>query len=201
MIEIKKIVQKVGYASNSYLVISKGEGIVIDPSSPYDSEAVQGIDIKYILLTHGHFDHFLEIDAWVKNTNAKVVIAEKDKDALKDSHKNCYSLFLFKDFGYYGDFETVTEDDELTFGEEKIAIHEFPGHTPGSVAYIIGKCAFVGDVAFAGGGYGRFDLPGGNVKDLVASLKKVVALDDDIILYPGHGEETTVREYKNYLSM
>ena len=59
MIEIRKLEQEVGYASNSYLVISGEEGIVIDPSSPYDAEAVADIQIKYILLTHGHFDHFL----------------------------------------------------------------------------------------------------------------------------------------------
>lgn len=201
MIEIRKLEQEVGYASNSYLVISGEEGIVIDPSSPYDAEAVADIQIKYILLTHGHFDHFLEIDSWVENTDAKVIISEKDKDALQDSHKNCYSLFLFKDFGYYGDYETVSEGDELAFGEERISVKELPGHTPGSVAYMIGNCAFVGDLAFAGGGYGRFDLPGGNPQDLISSLKKLVELDGDITIYPGHGEETTIREYKNYLGM
>ena len=201
MIEIRKLEQEVGYASNSYLVISGEEGIVIDPSSPYDAEAVADIQIKYILLTHGHFDHFLEIDSWVENTDAKVIISEKDKDALQDSHKNCYSLFLFKDFGYYGDYETVSEGDELAFGEERISVREFPGHTTGSVAYMIGNCAFAGDLAFAGGGYGRFDLPGGNPQDLISSLKKLVELDGDITIYPGHGEETTIREYKNYLGM
>ena len=201
MIEIKKLKQKLGYASNSYLVISGSEGIVIDPSCPYDSEAAANVQIKYILLTHGHFDHFLEIDSWVENTGAKVIISESDKKALADSHKNCYSLFLFKDFGYYGDYETVSEGDELSFGEEIISVREFPGHTPGSVAYMIGQYAFAGDLAFAGGGYGRFDLPGGNVQDLISSLKKLVELDGDITIYPGHGEETTISEYKNYLGM
>ncbi len=201
MIEIRKLKQEVGYASNSYLVISGGEGVVIDPSCPYDGEAVADTPIKYILLTHGHFDHFLEIDSWVENTGAKVIISEKDKDALADSHKNCYSLFLFKDFGYYGDYEAVSEGDELSFGEESISVMEFPGHTPGSVSYMIGKYAFAGDLAFAGGGYGRFDLPGGNPQDLVASLKRLCELDEDIIIYPGHGEETTISEYKNYLGM
>lgn len=201
MIEIKKLKQKLGYASNSYLVISGSEGIVIDPSCPYDGEAVANVQIKYILLTHGHFDHFLEIDSWVENTGAKVIISESDKEALADSHKNCYSLFLFKDFGYYGDYETVSEGDELSFGEEIISVREFPGHTPGSVAYMIGKYAFAGDLAFAGGGYGRFDLPRGNVQDLISSLKKLVELDGDITIYPGHGEETTISEYKNYLGM
>ena len=200
MIEIKKLKTEIGYASNSYLLICGNECAVIDPSAPFDPSYIDGLTIKYILLTHGHFDHFLEIDSWVKNTGATVVISEKDKEALADSHKNCYSLFLYRDFGYYGDSITVKEGDTLTLGSEQIGIGEFPGHTPGSVIYTVGKYAFVGDVAFAGGGYGRFDLPGGDMRELIESLKRLTQLDGDIILYPGHGDDTTVSEYRKHLN-
>lgn len=200
MIEIKKLQTKVGYASNSYLVFSKDECAVIDPSAPFDENLLEGKKLKYILLTHGHFDHFLEIDGWV-GTGAAVVISSKDRQYLSDSHKNCYALFMYKDKGYYGDVLEVNEGDTLSLGDEKIQISEYPGHTEGSVVYTIGKDAFVGDVAFAGGGYGRFDLPGGDMRALVKSLRRIISLDGDITLHPGHGEKTTVEEYRKHIQM
>ena len=199
MIEIKKLKGTVPYASNAYLISSGNECAVIDPSVPYSEEALEGKKLKYILLTHGHFDHFLEIDSWVSATGAEVIISEYDLDALSDSYKNCYSIFLYQDKGYKGDARVVRSGDTLTLGDDTIEIEEYPGHTAGSVLYTVGKSAFVGDVAFAGGGYGRCDLPSGNAKSMLLSLKKIINLDDDIVLYPGHGESTMVSEYKKHL--
>ncbi len=201
MIEIKKIPSNVGYAANSYLITSQGECAVIDPSVPFDGEMLDGAELKYILLTHAHFDHFLEIDSWVKNSSATVVVSQKDRDSLADSHKNCYALFLYKDFGYNGDAMIVNDGDTISFGDIVMEIGEFPGHTPGSIIFKVEKCAFVGDVAFAGGGYGRFDLPGGDVNSLVESLKKILNFDEEMILYPGHGPETTVKDYKKHIQI
>ena len=201
MIEIKKLKTSVGYASNSYLLTVDGECAVIDPSAPFSEAELGGNKLKYILLTHGHFDHFLEIDSWVENTGATVVVSQKDRPALKDSHTNCYALFMYRDKGYYGDAKEVSEGDILTLGDEQIQVSEYPGHTVGSVVYTVGKHAFVGDVAFAGGGYGRFDLPGGDMHSLVRSLRRILSLDGDIRLYPGHGEETTVNEYRKHIQI
>ena len=199
MIEIKKLQTIIPYASNSYLITCGEECAVIDPSSPFRQEYIEGKKLKYILLTHGHFDHFLEIDSWVSATNAAVVVSKNDQEALADSHKNCYSLFLYKDLGYLGESTAVSEGDILSLGDENLTVTEYPGHTVGSVVYTVGKSAFVGDVAFAGGGYGRFDLPGGDMKSMMRSLERIVHLDDDIVMYPGHGDITTVSEYKKHL--
>ena len=199
MIEIKKLKTIIPYASNSYLISSGQECAVVDPSGPFDPKQLDGKDLKYILLTHGHFDHFLEIDSWAENTNAKVIISKNDREYLADSHKNCYSLFLYRDHGYYGESSTVSEGDTLPLGDEHITVSEYPGHTVGSVVYTVGKDAFVGDVAFAGGGYGRFDLPGGNMNALMQSLERIIHLDDNTVLYPGHGDITTVADYKKHL--
>lgn len=201
MIKIKKLPSNIGYAANSYLIISQNECAVVDPSVPFDVESLEGAELKYILLTHAHFDHFLEIDSWAKGSSAKVIVSEKDKDALADSHKNCYALFLYKDFGYNGDTKTIKDGDVIALGDANIEIGEFPGHTPGSVVYKVEDNAFVGDVAFEGGGYGRFDLPGGDVNSLVNSLKKILKLDENITLYPGHGPKTTVKDYKKHLQI
>lgn len=199
MIEIKKLKSMIPYASNSYIVFCGDECAIIDPSAPFSEDYLEGKSLKYILLTHGHFDHFLEIDSWVKNTHAEVVVSKKDRDALSDSHKNCYSLFLYQDKGYYGEAREIFEGDSISLGNETVYVSEYPGHTIGSVVYTIGNNAFVGDIAFAGGGYGRFDLPGGDGKALMQSLKRIINLDDDTVLYPGHGDTTTVAEYKKHL--
>lgn len=201
MIEIKKLKTSVGYASNTYLLTVDGECAVIDPSAPFSEAELGGKKLKYILLTHGHFDHFLEIDSWVENTGATVVVSQKDRPALKDSHTNCYALFMYRDKGYYGDAKEVSEGDILTLGDEQIQVSEYPGHTVGSVVYTVGKHAFVGDIAFAGGGYGRFDLPGGDMHSLVRSLRRILSLEGDIRLYPGHGEGTTVNEYRKHIQI
>lgn len=201
MIKIEKIPSDIGYAANSYLIISNDEACVVDPSAPFNPEMIGDAKLKYILLTHAHFDHFLEIESWVKNSSATVIVSEKDREALADSHKNCYALFMYKNYGYYGDVQTVKDGDTLALGDEVIEIGEFPGHTPGSVIYVINTDAFVGDLAFEGGGYGRFDLPGGDVKSLVNSLKKLLSMDKEITIYPGHGNSTTIKEYSKYLQM
>ena len=201
MVKIKKLKTTIGYAANSYLLISGDECAVIDPSAPYNSDELEGKRLKYILLTHGHIDHFLEISSWVNNTDATVVISKKDKPALADPYMNCNMLFMRKEQGYFGDSVEVQEGDTLSLGDECISIYEYPGHTVGSILYIVRQHAFVGDVAFAGGGYGRFDLPGGDMHSLVRSLRRIISLSGDTVLYPGHGEVCTVEEYKKDISI
>jgi len=90
----------------------------------------------------------------------------------------------------------VEEGDVVPFGGREFLVAHTPGHTPGCVSYIAGKMAFVGDLIFAGS-IGRTDLPGGNHKRLIESVrKKIFPLPDDTVLYPGHGPATTVGEEK-----
>ena len=75
-------------------------------------------------------------------------------------------------------------------------VMELPGHTVGSLAYKIGDACFVGDTVFSGGGFGRWDLPSGNYSQLMNSIKKLLCLPGNTLLYPGHGEATTINKYK-----
>ncbi len=183
------------FSSNTYILRSGAECAVIDPSAPYTSAEIT-TRVKYILLTHAHFDHMLSITEWLENTNAEVIISEYDAPALSDSTLNCYKLFLGIEGGYFGRYRIVKDGDILPLGEDTITVFSYPGHTPGSAAYFAPPFAFVGDTVFAGGGYGRCDLPRGNVYELENSINKLLRLPSDTVLIPGHGDATTVAEYK-----
>ena len=182
------------FSSNSYLISSKNEYAVIDPSSKYDADMIQG-KLKYILLTHSHFDHILELDEWAKS-GAEVVIFEAEASFLGDPMKNCYRYFDGSNNGYFGTVTPAFDKQEFTLGDESFTLVNLPGHTIGSSAYLFDGCAFVGDTVFAGGGFGRCDLPSGNMLSLFDSIEKVKNFPDDCVLYCGHGESTTVRQYK-----
>ena len=185
-----------GFASNTYVIASSGECAVIDPTVPYSDTLVSG-RLKYIFITHAHFDHILEVDTWRAATGAPVYVSLADRDALRDPVRNCYKLFFGTDGGYFGEAEIMREGDVFDIGDETLTVMETPGHTVGSVILFNSEVAFVGDTVFAGGGYGRWDLPGGDYDALRGSIKSVMALDGGIRLYPGHGGSTTVREFNN----
>lgn len=183
------------FAANCYLISSAGEYAVIDPTVPFDGSLCFGV-VKYILLTHAHFDHILEIDSWVEATGAEVLLAESEVTSLSDPMRNCYKLYNGSDRGYFGKAKGLSDGDILPLGDTEIKVIECPGHTVGCAAYLCEGSAFVGDTVFAGGGYGRFDLPGGNYLMLRQSIKKLISLPDEIVFYPGHGSSTTNKQYK-----
>lgn len=187
--------QEGGFASNTYIIESSGECAVIDPSVPYSESLVPG-RLKYVFITHAHFDHILEINSWA-SAGAPIYISYADKDALRDPYRNCYKIFFGRDDGYFGEVFTMREGDTFTVGDDSLTVKETPGHTPGCAVLYNSDVAFVGDTVFAGGGYGRWDLPGGDYDLLRGSIRAVMALDDNTVLYPGHGDKTTVREFKN----
>lgn len=183
------------FSSNCYLVSIGDECAVVDPSTPYSESLVSG-RVKYVLLTHSHFDHILEIDSWVNATGAEVIISEKEVDFLPDATRNCYAFFDGTARGYFGKARGVSDGEELTLGGVPFRVMHLPGHTVGSVAYVFADSAFVGDTVFAGGGFGRWDLPSGDMFTLFNSIGRVKELPEELTLYCGHGEPTTVGRYK-----
>ena len=139
-----------GFAANTYLFVSDTEAAVIDPTVPYDTSAYPE-KIKYVILTHAHFDHILEIDSWAAS-GAEVIISAKEQGALADSYRNCYKVFFGKDIGYFGPSRAVSEGEVLTIGDAALTVLECPGHTSGSISLVGDGIAFVGDTVFEGGG-------------------------------------------------
>lgn len=198
MIQVKLLKSPHSFYANTYLISSGEECAIIDPSTPYDPSLTVG-KLKYILLTHAHFDHMLDIDEWVDATGAEVILSALELDALSDPIRNCYKLYDGSDKGYFGRARGIEDGCVLTIGDSEIRFMLTPGHTCGSGIYLCDGYAFVGDTVFAGGGYGRFDLPTGSLPMLRDSIRRITELDGDTVVYPGHGISTTINKYKTDL--
>lgn len=198
MLKIEVLQSPHSFSANCYLISSDGEYAVVDPTAPYRDDLCDG-KVRYILLTHSHFDHILEIDSWADATGAEVIISAEGREAPSDPMRNCYKLYNGSDKGYFGPVHGLEDKEIIPLGRENIQILHTPGHTSCSAVYLIGDTAFVGDTVFAGGGYGRYDLPTGNLVMLRDSIRRVMSLPNETRLYPGHGDSTTVKEYKQDL--
>ncbi len=183
-----------GWASNCYYVTddSGANAIVIDPSVPPQfAENIENAKLCAVLLTHTHYDHIMALDAW-RQFGAPVLIAEADACGLGNSVYNA-SATLFGQAKTYPDAERLLKQgDIISFGDEQLKVILTPGHTPGSCCFSTDGILFSGDTLFSDGGIGRCDLPGGDIDDLIASLKTLLALPQETIVYPGHGSRTTI---------
>ena len=193
-----------GYASVCYLVTDdkRTAAVVVDPSlSPATVRMLLGDTlppVTAILLTHGHFDHMLELDAWRLQTRAPVCVMAADAANLTSPWLSCYRLFLRSEQTHAAPERRLYDGDTVDVGEERLTVLATPGHTPGSCVFLGDGFVLTGDTLFADGGYGRFDLPGGDMDALRTSIAKLFALPDDPILYPGHGGATRLSAERRY---
>lgn len=189
--------------NNIYLVADEksGEAVLIDATQdlPEIQKAVKdlGVKVKYILLTHGHFDHIFGLNSLKKSLNAPAVIC-KDDLVISDNINEFTRLFGLPDsvppkYDMY-----IKDGDEILLGSYKIKVIHTPGHTEGGVCYLVDGKLFSGDTLFRGS-VGRTDLFGGNFGKLSDSIKnKLFKLDDKIEVFPGHGDMTTIGFEKKY---
>ena len=190
--------------ANNYLLVDEEtkEGALIDCSEMkqeiVDDANALGANIKYILLTHGHFDHVLGVNEMKKAFGAKVYIHKSDVFMLENINQ-IMSLFGMNQKVEPPEYDELVEDgQELPLGNTKIKILHTPGHSEGGVCYLVDDKLFSGDTLFRES-VGRTDLYGGNFKTLLNSVKGVLFnLDDDINVYPGHGPSSTIGHEKNY---
>lgn len=184
-----------GFASNCYLVVAGSDAVLVDCTAParsiLDALEEQGAVLRAILLTHGHFDHMLTIAEVKAETGATVYLSKEDKDLPGNGEKNAFALFFGYDKAYPRADVGVESGDELSFGELAVKVMGTPGHTRGSVTYLLEDVAFTGDTLFADG-YGRYDLYGGDPHALRESLRTLAALPHQTVIYPGHGDSTTL---------
>lgn len=173
---------------NTYLLIDDDKSLayIIDPGEIHhdmeESIEKQNLKIPYILLTHGHYDHIAAGDYYRKKYGAQICCGKVEQAMLGDKDLNL-SVNFGTELSYQADI-LLSEGDKV--GQSEIEIIACPGHTPGGLSYLIGKYLFTGDTLFRDS-CGRWDLPGGNFRELVRSLARLFKLDDDIEFFPGHG--------------
>jgi len=193
-------------ATNCYLLEDAGEMAVIDPAMPapelFDLVDSLGGKLKYILLTHGHFDHILGVAALkARYPEAVIAIHPADADCLHDPQKSLLSRhFSGTVENTYAD-KLLRDEDRLPFGADALHVLHTPGHTPGSVCCLWegDKRIFSGDTLFCDG-YGRVDFPGGSLTTLRHSLQRLANLPGDWRVYPGHEEETTLAQERGMIA-
>ena len=153
-------------------------------------------DLKYILLTHGHFDHIIGSRDTKAKYGAKVVISSEDEPMLSSSKLSLAAFCNAPQNDVEADI-IVSDGDEITLGDTVIKVMSTPGHTLGSVCYIAENCIFSGDTLFYCS-CGRTDFPSGSPEQMMSSLQKLKALDGDYKVYTGHNNLTTLEfERKN----
>ncbi len=151
-----------------------------------------------IILTHGHFDHIMSLDSLRERTGAPAYIHKKDAEMLTDGEKNAYSFFFSEEWGQRPAEKTLSDGDIVRLGESLLKVIHLPGHSKGSVALLGDNFLITGDTLFDGG-VGRCDLYGGDERELYASIGKLKELDQDLIIYPGHGGSTRLSHALEFL--
>ena len=185
------------FAENTYLVscVRTGAAILVDPGAA-TAQAIRAADaanlrIEQIVLTHAHLDHVEGIPEARRHTDAPIVLHPADRPLYGGAPQQAewFGLSLEPLPPLDGD---LAEGGVVRFGDCEMAVRFTPGHAPGHVILVGDGVALVGDVVFAGS-IGRTDLPGGNLAELMRSIRaEVLALPDDTTLFSGHGPETTV---------
>ncbi len=190
--------------ANCYLLINGDKCLIIDPAdeASFILEEIQRRKLTPLamLATHGHFDHVMAAGEIQLSFKIPLCISSEDLFLVKRIDETAkyflgYNPHLVKP----GEIEHFAKTNELKIGNWDLKIILTPGHTPGSVSFYFPKekILFSGDTLFKRG-IGRYDFSYSNKRDLDESLKKLSKLPEDTIVYPGHGEETDIKDEKSF---
>ena len=175
------------YGENTYLVADEATGFkaIIDPGY-FDFEVRMDIQnnayLKYLILTHGHHDHFQAAQQYLDEySSVRFAAPEKDIPVIEHQSRPCPKPGTL-----------IKDGDVITLGETEFKVIETPGHTAGGICLLAGNGLFTGDTLFRMS-VGRTDLFTGDWETLQKSIReRLYTLDDDIVVYPGHGAPTTI---------
>lgn len=188
--------------TNCYIVYDENtrDAAVIDPGdnarSILKAVSEEKLNVRYVLLTHAHFDHILAAHEVLEATHAQYVVPEEDLWLL---HRENMGQFRSLARGYEEDVPAITakEGTAVTFGGITAEYLHTPGHTPGSSVIRMGDCLFTGDTLFRHE-CGRCDLEGGDFSAMLRSLKRLYELEGEYKVFPGHEGISTLSEERAY---
>lgn len=195
----REMVADMSIYTNIYVIADEKTklGAIIDPGGAIDKIAnhIENMQItpKYVILTHCHADHIAGLKKLREYyPSIKIIIHEKDIKGLTDSKIN--QVESVGTLPNYIEADIAVEDgDIIEIGELKAKVMHTPGHTAGSMCILLDDAIFTGDTMFKRM-CGRVDFPTGNEEDMKSSLKKILTLPENTIIYPGHGPMSIIRE-------
>lgn len=199
--KIEKI-SAIKFQENTYAVYDDEKtAFLLDPGAEGENILTyiekNELNLKYIVLTHGHGDHIASIPFLKeKFPDIKIIAHFDEQDLLIDSDKNLSKMLGMGDLSLDADIY-VTEEDKFQIGQMNLEFLHTPGHTVGSMCVIMEDTMFTGDTLFHGS-IGRTDLPTSSRAQMEDTMKKLYALEKDYILYPGHDSKTTLFNEKKY---
>jgi len=189
--------------SNIYIVSNNGQAVVIDCGcKPDDILAVaeeKGLDLKFVILTHGHFDHFYYVDDLRQKANVQAFIHKQDAACFTDPYASGLALFPVRGNIDFKPADRLLQDgDIIECGGLEFRIIHTPGHSKGSICIHVGDALFTGDTLFRNS-IGRTDLPGGSMAEITSAIReKLFCLPEETVVYPGHGPRSTIGYEKKH---
>lgn len=187
--------------NNNYIIIDNNEACLIDCTvcdpNMMDFITKNNATLKFILLTHGHFDHILGLTEWQERYHTPAFVHEDDLSEIQNCNQ-LLGMFGMRPIKIPKIDKTFKDKDTFAVGNITLTVQHTPGHTPGSVCFSTKNVLFSGDTLFYRG-RGRTDFPGGDETTLTSSIQKLFKIcDDETIVYPGHGKTTTIANEKGF---